>query len=223
MTYTLNKYAKNVDVAITFPYGLYAYNDNNDKVNNTVTITPQYSLNGGSSWVDFTFNQNGTYSNIFTRNVSDKEIRFVAHKDFSYSDYATLHANNQSAIMIRIRSNGAAHDTKVHNDCYCMFYQSVCFDPNKSSAPAGTISDSGTAGLVSCEILEARERAYCTILGVKLKATKDKRGQAQKDKYYIAGNRAHLLGRRLEQRKKRNTQPRSMGARSFDQRQTPRK
>lgn len=172
LTYTLNKYAKNVDVAITFPYGLYAYNDDNDKVDNTVTITPQYSLNGGSSWVNFTFNQNGTYSNTFTRNVSDKEIRFVAHKDFSYSDYATLHANNQSAIMIRIRSNGAAHDTKVHNDCYCMFYQSVCFDPNKSSAPAGTISDGGTAGLVSCEILEARERAYCTILGVKLKATK---------------------------------------------------
>ena len=172
LTYTLNKYAKNVDVAITFPYGLYAYNDDNDKVNNTVTITPQYSLNGGSSWVNFTFNQNGTYSNTFTRNVSDKEIRFVAHKDFNYSDYATLHANKQSAIMIRIRSNGAAHDTKVHNDCYCMFYQSVCFDPNKSSAPAGTISDGGRAGLVLCEILEARERAYCTILGVKLKATK---------------------------------------------------
>ena len=44
LTYTLNKYAKNVDVAIAFPYGLYAYNDDNDKVSNTVTITPQYSL-----------------------------------------------------------------------------------------------------------------------------------------------------------------------------------
>lgn len=172
LTYTLNKYAKNVDVAITFPYGLYAYNDDNDKISTQVTITPQYSVDGGASWNDFTFNNNGTMTNVFSRNVSDKELRFVAHKDFSYSDYATLHANNQSAIMIRIRSNGAAHDTKVHNDCYCMFYQSVCFDPNKSSAPAGTISDGGTAGLVSCEILEARERAYCTILGVKLKATK---------------------------------------------------
>lgn len=172
LAYTLNKYAKNVDVAITFPYGLYEYNDNNDKISTQVTITPQYSVDGGASWNDFTFNNNGTMTNVFSRNVSDKELRFVAHKDFSYSDYATLHANKQSAIMIRIRSNGAAHDSKVHNDCYCIFYQSVCFDPNKSSAPAGTISDGGTAGLVSCEILEARERAYCTILGVKLKATK---------------------------------------------------
>src|SRR5574344_158086 len=180
LIYTLNKYAKNVDVAITFPHGLYAYNGDNNIINNTVTITPQYSLNGGSSWVDFTFNQNGTYSNTFNRRECDKEIRFVAHKEFSYSDYATLHANNKSVIMIRIRSNGAAHDKNVYNECYCIFYQSVCFDPNKSSEPAGTISDGGTAGLVSCEILEARERAYCTILGLKIMATKINEAKLQR-------------------------------------------
>ena len=172
LTYTLNKYAMSVDVAITFPYGLYRVDDFNNRHHTIVDITPQYSLDGGFSWYTFEFNQNGTLSNEFYRKEKDREIRFVAHKDFSYSDYATLHANNQSAIMIRIRSDGDVYDTKIYDNCYCMFYQSVCFDPNKSSAPAGTISDGGTAGLVPCEILEARERAYSTILGVKLKATK---------------------------------------------------
>lgn len=172
LTYTLNKYAKDVDVAIAFPYGLYAYNDDNDKVSNTVTITPQYSLDGGSTWTNFTFNNNGTMTNTFSRNVSDKELRFVAHKAFTLSDYATLKNNGQENIYIRVRSNGAAHDTKIHNDCYVLFYQSVCYDPNKSSKPAGIVDDSGAAGLVSCKNVEDRERAFCTILALKLKATK---------------------------------------------------
>lgn len=172
LTYTLNKYAKDVDVAISFPYGLYSYNDDNDKISNTVVITPQYSLNGGSTWIDFTFNNNGTLTNTFSRNVSDKELRFVAHKNFTLSDYATLKNNGQEHIYIRVRSNGAAHDTKIHNDCYVLFYQSVCFDPNKSSTPAGIVSDSGAAGLVSCLNVEDRERAFCTVMALKLKASK---------------------------------------------------
>ena len=172
LTYTLDKYAKDVDIAITFPYGLYAYNDDNDKITNTVTITPQYSLDGGNTWVNFTFNNNGTLTNVFSRNVSDKEIRFVAHKGFSLQDYATLKNNGQEAIFIRVRSNGAAHDTKIHNDCYVLFYQSLCFDPNKSSTPAGLVSDGGAAGLVSCLNIEDRERAFCTVLALRLKASK---------------------------------------------------
>lgn len=172
LTYTLDKYAKDVDIAITFPYGLYAYNDDNDKITNTVTITPQYSLDGGNTWVNFTFNNNGTLTNVFSRNVSDKEIRFVAHKDFSLQDYTTLKNNGQEAIFIRVRSNGAAHDTKIHNDCYVLFHQSLCFDPNKSSSPAGLVSDGGAAGLVSCLNIEDRERAFCTVLALRLKASK---------------------------------------------------
>jgi hypothetical protein len=171
LTYTLDEYAKNVDVAITFPYGLYSYNDDNDKISNTVTITPQYSLDGGSTWTNFVFNNNGVMTNTFSRNVSDKELRFVAHKDFTLQDYATLKANGQDTIFIRVRSNGAANNTKIHNDCYVLFYQSLCFDPNKSSAPAGLVSDSGAAGLVSCKNVEDRERDFCTVLALRLKAS----------------------------------------------------
>lgn len=161
LTYTLNPYAKDVDVAITFPYGLYAMNDDGDKIETQTTITPQYSLDGGSTWTDFTFDNNGTATNTFKRNVSTKELRFVAHKDFTLGNYNTLHTNGQKAIYIRIRNNGNAGNSMIHNDCYCLFYQSVCFDPEKS-----------TSDLVPCRVVEDRERAFCTVLGLKLKATK---------------------------------------------------
>lgn len=161
LTYTLNPYAKDVDIAITFPYGLYAMNDDGDKIETQTTITPQYSLDGGSTWIDFTFDNNGTATNTFKRNVSTKELRYVAHKDFTLANYNTLHANGQKAIYIRIRNNGNAGDSMIHNDCYCLFYQSVCFDPEKS-----------TSELVPCRVVEDRERAFCTVLGLKLKATK---------------------------------------------------
>ena len=161
LTYTLNPYAKDVDIAISFPYGLYAMNDDGDKIETQTTITPQYSLDGGSTWIDFTFDNNGTATNTFKRNVSTKELRFVAHKDFTLANYTTLHNNGQTAIYIRIRNNGNSGDSMIHNDCYCLFYQSVCYDPEKS-----------TSELVPCRVVEDRERAYCTVLGLKLKATK---------------------------------------------------
>src|SRR5574344_1111658 len=160
LTYTLNPYAKDVDIAITFPYGLYAMNDDGDKIETQTTITPQYSLDGGSNWLSFTFNNNGTQTTLFKRNVSSKELRFVAHKDFTLANYATLRANGQNAIYIRVRSNGNK-DSMIKNDCYVLYYQSVCYDPDKS-----------TSELVPCRVVEDRERAYCTILGLKLKASK---------------------------------------------------
>ena len=159
LTYTLNPYAKDVDIAISFSSGLWAYNDDNDKVGTKVTITPSYSLDGGNNWHIFTFDQNGTASNVFDRKAL-AEIRFVAHHDFTKSDYDALKTNGQSAILIRVRSNGNK-DGKITNSCGVLFYQSVCFDPNNS----GSV-------LTPCKIVEDRERAFCTILGLKLKASK---------------------------------------------------
>ena len=162
LTYTLNPYAMDVDIAISFPYGLYAVNNDGDKIETQVTITPQYSLDGGSSWNSFYFDNNGVKTTLFKRLVSVKELRYVAHKDFTASDYETLKTNNQTAIYIRIRSNGNAGDSSIKNDCYCLFYQSICYDPDKSK----------NAELVPCKIIEDRERAFCTILALKLKASK---------------------------------------------------
>ena len=166
---TLDPNAKDVDICINFPYGLYTYNDNNDRIKAEVTITPEYSLDGGSTWTQFTFNQNGTQSNVFNRSET-KSMRFIAHHAFTLADYQALVTNNQTYVLIRLRSN-APDDQKTRADCYLYYYQSHVFDPLKSSTPAGVIDDGGTAGLVDCLNVEDKERAYSCIAGFKLTAT----------------------------------------------------
>ena len=168
---TLDPSAHNVEVCINFPYGLYKYNDDNDRVEATVIITPEYSLDGGSTWTAFTFNQSGTQSNEFTRNVT-KALRYVATKNFTYSNYQTLARNGQKSILVRVRSN-APEDDKTRANCYVYYYQSKIFDPLKSSTPAGVVDDGGTAGLVPCLNVEERERAYTCAIGLRLVATKN--------------------------------------------------
>jgi hypothetical protein len=166
---TLDPNSHSAEICINFPYGLYKYNDENDRVEATVTITPEYSLNGGLTWTAFTFNQNGTQSNVFTRNVT-KALRYVATKNFTYNDYQTLAANSQNSILVRVRSN-APEDEKLRANCYVYYYQTKIFDPLKSSAPAGVLNDGGAAGLVACLNVEERERSKSCCLGLRLKAT----------------------------------------------------
>ena len=161
LLYTLNPHAMNVDVAVSFPHGLYAVDDEGDKITTKVTITPQYSTDGGKTWTGFTFNNNGVLSNTFERLVSTKELRYVAHHDFSAQDYNNLKNNNQKAILIRICSNGNK-DSYIKNDCYCLYYQSTCFDPNKTTSTQ----------LVPCKVIEDRERSLCTIMGLRIKSSK---------------------------------------------------
>ena len=166
---TLDPNAKDVDLCVNFPYGLYTYDENNDRIKAEVTITPEYSLDGGSTWTQFTFNQNGTQSNVFNRNET-KSMRFIAHREFTLADYRALVTNNQTYVLVRLRSN-APDDQKTRADCYLYYYQSHVFDPLKSSTPAGVIDDGGTAGLVDCLNVEDKERAYSCIAGFKLTAT----------------------------------------------------
>lgn len=167
LVFDLDANAKNVELAIKFPYGLYAYNKDNDRIETQVEIIPEYSLDGGANYTAFTFD-NG---NIFKKNTI-KEIRYTAHKEFTLEDYETLYENGKKNILIRVRSNGN-DDPKIKNDCYLFYYQSVCYDPNKSSKPAGVLDDNGTAGLTPCLNVEDKERGYSCIMGLKLKATKN--------------------------------------------------
>lgn len=166
---TLDPNAKDVDLCVNFPYGLYTYDENNDRIKAEVTIIPEYSLDGGSTWTQFTFNQNGTQSNVFNRNET-KSMRFIANHEFTLADYQALVTNNQTYVLIRLRSN-APDDQKTRADCYLYYYQSHVFDPLKSSTPAGVIDDGGTAGLVDCLNVEDKERSYSCIAGLKLTAT----------------------------------------------------
>ena len=203
--FTLDPHAKDVTLAISFPQGLFAYNDSGDKITTAVTITPQFSLDGGKTWENFYFNNTGVeqfqqskwiqqkygvgryattvskqivetvehvagYTNRFNRCISQKELRYMAHREFSVNDYEALRVHGQSSIVIRVCSNGAK-DTKITNACYVLYYQSVCFDPEQSSYPAGVLSDGGAAGLVDCPILNKKEREASTLIGIMVKAT----------------------------------------------------
>lgn len=157
--FTLDAYAMDVDIAITFPNGLYRTTDKGDRRTTSVTITPQYSLDGGQTWVTFTFNQNGQSNNTFTRCEGKRELRYIAHRAFTKAETDRLHSNGQAAITCRVLSNGV-NDTMVTNTCYVLYYQSLCYDPNKS----------GDA-LTPCLVIEDRERAYCTILAMRIKSS----------------------------------------------------
>ncbi len=172
----LDPCAMDVEVCIEFPFGLYSYNDDGDRVEGTATIIPEFSLNGGGSWTAFTFNQNGTLSNVFTRNAT-KKMRFVAKLSFTLANYVTLNNYHENNIQIRVR-NATTENDKLRADCYVYFYQSKLFDPLKSSTPAGILDDGGTAGLVSCLNVEDRERALSCVVGIRMTATEN-----NEDKY----------------------------------------
>lgn len=186
LTYTLDANAKDVEIVITFPYGLHAYDANNTLISTQLDVTPMYSLDGGENWIEFLFDQNGTLSNHF-QCTALKEILFSAKKTFTLADYETLKQNEKEQILIRVRSNGNTDSSYIKNDCYVKFYQSVCFDPEKSSTPAGVLDDEGEAGLVDCQPVESRELAFCTLLGIKLKATKINESKLKKVNVITSG------------------------------------
>ncbi len=161
LVYSLDPHAMSIDVTISFPRGLYAVDNDGDKIHTKITITPQYSTDGGNSWIDFTFNNNGVMTNTFNCLVSTKELRYQAHHDFSAQDYNSLKHHNQKSILLRLCNNGN-QDNYIKNDCYCLYYQSICFDTNKSTATT----------LVPCKVIEERERGVCTIMGLRLKSSK---------------------------------------------------
>jgi len=169
LTYTLDRYAKNVDIAISFPNGFYRYDDSNNKVTASAGVIPEYSVDGGKTYTAFAFDINGTPGTYF-ETESEKEIRYTAHCDFTLSDYISLKANGQTCITVRIRCT-SEKDSKTCNASAVLFVQSQCYDPNRSSAPAGIIDDAGNSGLVFCRTVEDRERAYCTMLGIRIKAS----------------------------------------------------
>jgi hypothetical protein len=165
--FTLDTNAKAFDLAITFPNGLYAYNNDNDRISTSCEIIVEYSLDNGVNYTPLQF-PNG---NTFTKNTL-KEIRYVINHEFTLADYQTLYNNNATNILIRCRSNGNT-DSNVINTCYVLYYQSYCYDPNKSSVPAGVLDDGGIAGLINCLNVEDRERSKSCIIGLKLTATEN--------------------------------------------------
>jgi hypothetical protein len=147
--------AQSVELIALFD-GLRQYDDGWKSA--TIQLSPQWTNKDNpqeSDWVDFTngFNQNGTYSNTFTR-TTKKQMRFIAKQDFSAADAYG------KQIKIRIRRLTPKADGSANDTVYLMGVQTTCYDAKKSS-----ISE-----LITADVLEADKRDACCRIGVKIAA-----------------------------------------------------
>ncbi len=153
--FTLEQYSMAVDVSIMFN-GLIAFDsEDGSELNRTVRIIPSYSLDNGSTWQTFSFNQNGTPSNTFTRKKRE-QIRFTAHRNFTHAEVKDL----GHPVQIRISCPTNKYDGSAHDACYVLNVMSTVYNPDLSETT-----------LVPEKIIDDTERALSTIVGLKVKAT----------------------------------------------------
>ena len=191
ITFSLDPNALNVEVCINFPYGIYSYNESGEQTAGLAVVYPEYSLDGGNTWTSFPFSGAPYAPGVLPQGYAfwlkkTNSLRYVATHNFTYSDYQTLAQNGQTNILVRVRCNTAESD-KARDDCYVYFYQSKIFDPLKSSSPAGVLDDGGTAGLVPCLNVEARERGVSCVIGLRLVATENNRDKLTQINYIATG------------------------------------
>lgn len=156
LTYTLDDYSRNADICILFN-GLLAYDDDGNEIARSVTVVPYYSLNSGSTWTAFTFDQNGTASNTFSRSTKT-QLRFNAHVDFVYSAVHYL----TSPVLIKLVCTTGAYDGTAYDDVTVLWVQSTIYDPDASDKAGYFVNE---------KVIDNTERALSCVVGLKIKAT----------------------------------------------------
>lgn len=110
-----------------------------------------------------------TQSNDFELNVQ-KQVRFNAHKDFSFSEcFATstdddgnsIYTCRRYPIVVKI-STPDKEDKYAKGDCYVQYIQSTCFNVEKSKTLESLLPE---------KIIGDREAKLSTLIGLKIKAT----------------------------------------------------
>lgn len=91
----------------------------------SATVRPYWSNDGGANWHEFTFS--GSTNNVFTKN-SNKNIRFVATKNFSASE------SYGKSISIKVVKDSVKPESGTQEDCCLLWYQTFEYDADKSSA-----------------------------------------------------------------------------------------
>ena len=153
--------AKSVEVIALFD-GLQKYDDGWQ--NQTITLQPQWTNANNpteNDWHNFTngFNQNGTYSNTFTRNTK-KQMRFIATQDF------TAAQAYEKTIKIRVRRTTPKADGSAKDTVYLMGLNTTIYDAEKSSV----------SSLVTAEVMESDKRDKCCRIGVRIVANANTQG-----------------------------------------------
>ena len=146
-----------VEVGIMFQ-GLRKYNsDSGNWESTSATVVPYWSNNPDDAtptWHAFTFA--GSANNKFTRN-SNKEIRFIARKEFSAAEAYG------KKISVKVVRETPKQEDSSQESCYLIFVQSFCYDAKKSSAQK----------LVSCAAIEAPYRDMTTRIGIRMIANEN--------------------------------------------------
>lgn len=170
LIYTLEKHTMAADVCILFN-GLVAYDKDHDKINRSVTVIPSYSLDGGNTWTQFYFNQNGVASNKFTY-CTLTQIRFNAHIDFNFYGVKDL----AKPIMIKLDCTTPKYKGSAYDQCYVQWVQSTIYNPDESKT-----------GFVPERIIGETEAKLSTTIGLKIKSTTSNQDKLKKINVVTSG------------------------------------
>lgn len=167
--FVLDKHAMDVEICILFN-GLCKYSDKGKKQSHTRRIGFRYSTNGGASWAPMPVTGSGPNSittedgycvATFTRTTTS-QIRFALSHAFTALQGWNAGQNDQPIIVeVTNRDTQTTSTGGAYEDCYVQWIQSRIYDPENSSS----------SSLTPCKIIESRENAVSTIIGLKLRAS----------------------------------------------------
>ena len=169
--FILDKHAMDVEICILIN-GLCKYSDKGKKQSHTRHIGFRYSTNGGSSWSamgvtgsgpDSITTEDGYCVATFTRNTTS-QIRFALSHSFTANQAWNAGQNDQPIIVeVTNRDTQYTGTSGAYEDAYVQWIQSRIYDPDKSSS----------SSLTACKVIEDRENAVSTVIGLKLRASSE--------------------------------------------------
>lgn len=170
LIFTLEKKTFAADVEILFN-GLMAYTDEGYKRPRKVVVIPSYSLDNGTTWTQFSFNQNGTLSNEFERKTLN-QLRFVAHIDFAFNAVKDL----ETPILIKVECDTTTYDGSVYDECYVEWVQSRVYN-----------ADLSTESFVAEKVIDSHEAAQSTLIGLRIRSTENNEDKLKKINFISTG------------------------------------
>lgn len=111
----------------------------------------------------------GTQTSEFTLNSVD-EVRYEVTKTFTWAQYQANKAAGKSCLYVKL-VNESAKDSYVTNTACLLYYESHCFDPERSVA---------AGDFVDCPLLEPKEMALSAMLAVRIKSSAANADKLQK-------------------------------------------
>lgn len=111
----------------------------------------------------------GSLGNEFSMCSTD-EVRYEATKTFTWAEYQANRAAGKSCFYVKL-VNESAKDSYVTNAACLLYYESHCFDPERSEA---------AGDFVDCPLLEPKEMALSAMLAVRIKSSAANADKLQK-------------------------------------------